>query len=134
MYVISEPPASPPHRAVRATAPATPQDKWLALNRWHGRVLIRSRRGTNMTGAFPEIVAAAGSPPDTGLDGELVVWESGRPAFERLQGRLNRTPADSARQAAQWPAHFVAFDLLHRGADLTRRPYAERRSPGEALQ
>ncbi|MEV7817858.1 DUF4238 domain-containing protein [Streptomyces flaveolus] len=52
-----------------------------------GRVLLRSRQGTDMTASFPEIQGAALAhlPADTGLDGELVVWERGRLAFERLQ-------------------------------------------------
>ncbi|MFE9859008.1 hypothetical protein [Streptomyces sp. NPDC005780] len=42
-----------------------------------GRVMIRSRRGTNMTTAFPEVTAAAATlPVDVGLDGELVVWRT----------------------------------------------------------
>jgi ATP-dependent DNA ligase len=55
-----------------------------------GRVLLRSRQGTDMTGSFPEIRAAALAqlPADTGLDGELVVWEAERLTFERLQQRL----------------------------------------------
>ena len=84
-----------------------------------------------MTSAFPEIIAAAAAlPADCALDGELVVW-----ADDRLQGRLNRTPAGVARLAAQWPAHFVAFDLLRRGADgdLTGHSYAARRAALEAL-
>ncbi|MFJ6530565.1 hypothetical protein ACIQMZ_35585 [Streptomyces longwoodensis] len=52
-----------------------------------GRVLLRSRQGADMTAAVPEIRATAVKqlPADTGLDGELVVWEHGRLAFERLQ-------------------------------------------------
>ncbi|CAM5564246.1 hypothetical protein [Streptomyces coeruleorubidus] len=40
-----------------------------------GRVLLRSRRGTDMTASFPEIRAAALAqlPADTGIDGELVL-------------------------------------------------------------
>ncbi|MFD8440499.1 hypothetical protein ACFV2I_36290 [Streptomyces microflavus] len=75
-----------------------------------GRVVIRSRRGTDMTAAFPEITRAAASLPagvEFAMDGELVVWEGGRVAFERLQGRLNRTAAGAAAMAAQWPAHYV---------------------------
>ncbi|MGW0632229.1 ATP-dependent DNA ligase [Streptomyces sp. NPDC002758] len=55
-----------------------------------GRVLLRSRRGTDMVQAFPEIraTALAQLPADTGLDRELVVWEEDRLAFERLQQRL----------------------------------------------
>ena len=51
--------------------------------------------------------------------------KSSRLAFERLQGRLQRRGAGAARLAEQWPAHFVAFDLLRlAGTDTTRWPYA----------
>jgi hypothetical protein len=41
-------------------------------------------------------------------DGELVVWDTaGRLAFERLQNRLARRGAGAAREAQEWPAHFV---------------------------
>ncbi|MET9506549.1 hypothetical protein ABZY42_33410 [Streptomyces sp. NPDC006622] len=95
-----------------------------------GRVLLRSRRGTDMTASFPEIRAAALAqlPEETGLDGELVVWEWDRLAFERLQQRLARRGATAAQAAREWPAHFVAFDLVHRGDDLTGWPYARRRA------
>jgi ATP-dependent DNA ligase len=98
-----------------------------------GRVLLRSRQGTDMTGSFPEIRAAALAqlPANTGLDGELVVWESGRLAFERLQQRLARRGSEAARR---WPAHYVAFDLLHQGdTDLTGWPYRRRRAALEAV-
>ncbi|MGW7259531.1 ATP-dependent DNA ligase [Streptomyces sp. NPDC054834] len=63
------------------------------------RVLLRSRQGTDMTSSFPEIrtAALAQLPADTGLDGELVVWEQGRLAFERLQQRLARRGARCTR-------------------------------------
>ncbi|MDX3526928.1 hypothetical protein P1P75_10850 [Streptomyces sp. ID05-39B] len=63
------------------------------------------------------------------IDGELVVWEDGRLAFERLHGRLQRRGAGAARLAVQWPAHFVVFDLLRiAGTDTTRWPYLRRRA------
>ncbi|MYQ96890.1 ATP-dependent DNA ligase [Streptomyces sp. SID4946] len=102
-----------------------------------GRVLLRSRRGTDMTAAFPEIKAAALTqlPADTGLDGELVVWEEDRLACERPQQRLaRRDPLAAAEAARQWPAHYVAFDLVHAaGTDLTGWPYQRRRAALEAL-
>ncbi|MEV6406023.1 hypothetical protein AB0M58_24115 [Streptomyces bobili] len=74
-----------------------------------GRVVLRSRRGTEMLPAFPEIGAGAVRLPDaTAMDGELVVWDaSGRLAFERLQNRLRWRGAAAARAAGEWPAHFV---------------------------
>lgn len=135
-----------PMLTVPVASPALPAG-WAAEPKWDGyraqlsvhtggRVLLRSRQGTDMTPAFPEIRAAvlAQLPADTGLDGELVVWESGRLAFERLQQRLARRGAGAAEAARQWPAHYVAFDLVHTGGtDLTGWPYQRRRAALEAL-
>ncbi|MCL7429788.1 ATP-dependent DNA ligase [Streptomyces sp. YS415] len=101
-----------------------------------GQVVLRSRRGTEMAASFPEVVAGAVQLPDaTAIDGELVVWDAtGRLAFERLQNRLARRGAAAARAAAEWPAHFVAFDLLRlSGTDTTRWPYRRRRAALESV-
>jgi ATP-dependent DNA ligase len=92
---------------------------WAAEPKWDGfralvsvdagQVVLRPRRRTELAPAFPEVMAGATQLPDTtALDGELIVWEEGRLAFERLQ----RRGAGTARAAAEGPAHFVAFDLL----------------------
>ncbi|MFI1487466.1 hypothetical protein [Streptomyces sp. NPDC020747] len=63
------------------------------------------------------------------INGELIVWESERLAFERLQGRLQQRGAVAVRLADQWPAHFVAFDLVRlAGTDATGWPYRRRRA------
>ncbi|MFJ7905160.1 ATP-dependent DNA ligase [Streptomyces sp. NPDC096198] len=101
-----------------------------------GRVVLRSRRGTEMLPAFPEIEAGAAHLPDaTALDGELVVWDAaGRLAFEQLQNRLQRRGARAARAAGEWPAHFAAFDLLRlSGTDTTSWPYRRRRAALESV-
>ncbi|MEU2565060.1 hypothetical protein ABZ626_37905 [Streptomyces longispororuber] len=100
-----------------------------------GHVVLRSRNGTQMAPAFPEIVAAAAQLPDaSALDGELIVWESGRLAFERLQDRLRRRGAAAARAAEEWPAHFVAFDLLRlSGTSTTGWSYRRRRAALEQV-
>ncbi|MFM9633258.1 hypothetical protein ACKI10_37460 [Streptomyces galilaeus] len=110
---------------------------WAAEPKWDGfralvsvdagRVMLRSRRGTEMLAVFPEIGAGAAQLPGaTALDGELVVRDAaGRLAFELLQNRLQRRGAAAARAAAEWPAHFVAFDLLRlSGTDTTSWPPA----------
>ncbi|OSC66659.1 ATP-dependent DNA ligase, partial [Streptomyces sp. 4F] len=101
-----------------------------------GRVVLRSRRGTEMGPAFPEVVAGAVQLPDaTAMDGELVVWDAaGRLAFERLQNRLARRGAGAVRAAEEWPAHFVAFDLLRlSGTVTTGWPYSRRRAALESV-
>ncbi|MEW2615012.1 hypothetical protein AB0937_33490 [Streptomyces sp. NPDC047880] len=83
------------------------QPGWAAETKWDGwrallsldagRLVLRSRRGTDLSSAFPEIRSAVSQLPDaTALDGELVVWEHDRLAFERLQGRLQRRGASLA--------------------------------------
>ncbi|MGW5609358.1 ATP-dependent DNA ligase [Streptomyces sp. NPDC003753] len=134
-----------PMLTVAVESPALPAG-WAAEPKWDGyraqlavysdgRVLLRSRQGTDMTASFPEVQAAAlrQLPTDTGLDGELVVWERDRLAFERLQQRLARRRAGAAEAARQWPAHYVVFDLVHAGSDLTGWPYERRRAALEAL-
>ncbi|KOG61021.1 ATP-dependent DNA ligase [Streptomyces antibioticus] len=119
---------------------------WAAEPKWDGfrallsvetgGVVLRSRRGTEMAASFPEIVAGAAQLPDaTALDGELVVWDAtGRLAFEQLQNRLARRGAGAARAAGEWPAHFVAFDLLRlSGTDTTGWPYRRRRATLESV-
>ncbi|MEU3787466.1 ATP-dependent DNA ligase [Streptomyces sp900129855] len=119
---------------------------WAAEPKWDGfrallsvdagRVVLRSRRGTEMAASFPEIVAGAVQLPDaTAFDGELVVWDAaGRLAFERLQNRLARRGAGAARAAQEWPAHFVAFDVLRlSGTDTTGWPYRRRRAALESV-
>ncbi|WP_435883194.1 ATP-dependent DNA ligase [Streptomyces microflavus] len=49
---------------------------------------------------------------------------------------MNRTTAGAASMAAQWPAHYVAFDLLRLNGtdpDLTAQPYTARRAALEQL-
>lgn len=100
-----------------------------------GRVVLRSRRGTEMGPSFPEVVTGTEQLPDmTAMDGELIVWgAAGRLAFERLQNRLARRGTGAVR-AAEWPAHFVAFDLLRlSGTDTTEWPYGRRRAALESV-
>ncbi|MER5577055.1 ATP-dependent DNA ligase [Streptomyces massasporeus] len=80
------------------------------------------------------MAGAAQLPNATALDGELVVWEEGRLAFERLQNRLQRRGAGATRAADEAPAHFVTFDLLRlSGTNTTRWSYQRRRAALESL-
>ncbi|MEV6533695.1 ATP-dependent DNA ligase [Streptomyces sp. NPDC051639] len=118
---------------------------WAGEPKWDGyrallsvdaaREQLVSRRGTDLRAAFPEIVAGAAQLADgTAVDGEIVVWEDGRLAFERLQHRMQRRGSSAARAAEQWPAHFVAFDLLRlNGTDTTGWSYRRRRGALEAV-
>jgi ATP-dependent DNA ligase len=113
-------------------------DGWRALagRLDDGSVVIRSRRGTDLVPAFPDIAVAleAQLPPASLLDGELLVWTGGRLAFERLGVRLHRQPAVVARLAAQEPASLMVFDMLYLGGtSLMRERYGQRRAVLEGL-
>ncbi|WP_456302618.1 ATP-dependent DNA ligase [Streptomyces microflavus] len=89
--------------------------------------------------AYPELAglgAALGSRPAV-LDGEVVVLDGeGRSDCERLQSRMDLAgaPAKAARMATKTPAHLMLFDIVFLDAhDLTRSPYAERRTTLESL-
>ena len=71
-----------------------------------------SRRGTDLTSAFPDLAAAAEFHLRSGtvLDGEAVVWVDGRLSFEHLQRRLVRRGSHTRLEGP--PASYVAFDVL----------------------
>ena len=95
-------------------------------------VHLYSRRGSEITAAYPELVAQALAPPgvpDVLLDGEIVAFVDGRPSFHALQSRMHVRGVGEARKLAEhMPVTYVVFDILRNyGVDLTSRPYSERR-------
>ncbi|MEV0226765.1 hypothetical protein [Streptomyces sp. NPDC050704] len=110
-------------------------DGYRALaGRWaDGRIALRSRNGSDLARAFPEIEEAVRRlPDDTAVDCELIVWEAGSLAFERLQQRMHRRDAAAARAAVEFPAHLVAFRPAARarpGHDRAPLPISQRNSP-----
>ncbi|HET9170414.1 MAG TPA: hypothetical protein VFN97_13305 [Actinospica sp.] len=96
------------------------------------RPRLISRRGVDLTSAFPEVVRAAATLPDAlgdvVLDGELVVWNAGQLDFKLLLARQGRRQRPIGELAAEHPASYVAFDLLHlAGHDLIGERYDVRR-------
>jgi ATP-dependent DNA ligase len=93
-----------------------------------GAIHLQSRRGADLTAAFPDVAAAASTIyEDLVLDGELVVLRGGWLDFEALLQRARYTGRRAADAARAMPAHVVAFDLLEAdGEALLSRPYRER--------
>ena len=144
-----------PMLAERVDEPPTGGD-WMFEIKWDGvravahamdgGLVIRSRRGDDITKQYPELAdlakhVRAGSAV---LDGEIIVPdEEGRPRFELIQPRImSRGKQAIARMAAKSPARYVAFDLLYQdGQDLRNLPLRTRKrelarivSPYELLQ
>ena len=93
---------------------------------------LYSRRGNDITAAYPSLArAVAGLPASTlMLDGEIVALSArGRPSFELLQQRMNLQDAGEIQRAEQRiPVTCYVFDLLHLdGFDITAAPLEQRR-------
>ena len=100
-----------------------------------GRLRIWSRNENDVTVSFPELHDLAAVGHDVLLDGEVVAFADGIPAFGALADRMHVSSARRAATLAQTnPVTLLVFDLLRLdGEDLTNRPLAERRDRLEAL-
>ena len=106
------------------------EGKWdgyrLLVDADRGRLTLRSRRGRDVTGEYPQLQALAADLADHHviLDGEAVAFdESGVPSFGEMQNRARSTRVE-----------FWAFDILQLdGRELLRAKYSDRRLLLEAL-
>lgn len=96
-----------------------------------GTVRIWGRDLRDLTDRYPEVQAlAALAPPDTIVDGELIVTDAdGRPDNVALDLRQQAVrPEAIARAAAAHPATYVVYDLLYmRGKSFMKEPLVRRR-------
>jgi len=91
---------------------------------------IQSRDKRPFNRYFPELVPvlAAELPPDSAIDGEIVVSGPNGLDFDALQMRIHPAESRVRMLSGQTPASFVVFDALAlRGRDLMSTPFAERR-------
>lgn len=98
-------------------------------------VRLQSREQLDITAQFPELQALSLLPPDTILDGEIVVLKEGKPSLRRVLKRLQSTGRDRIhRLTLSMPAVFVAFDLPYlRGQSLMPQPLSKRRAMIESI-
>ncbi len=95
-----------------------------------GRERLQTRRLLETTHRYPEIAHALRQLPGEGvLDGEIVVFEDGKPSFERaLERELVSSPSKIAYRAQHLPAFYIAFDLLYLdGRELLEMHLSERK-------
>jgi bifunctional non-homologous end joining protein LigD len=128
-----------PMKAVSGPVPT--DDGWAFEVKWDGMRLLAdidasvhltSGSGRDATGQFPELDALVDHLDGhrVVLDGEVVALDGhGRSNFGRLQPRmLTSDPSKVGLLAAETPATFVIFDLLHLdGHDTIDLPYVNRR-------
>ncbi|MFD7161229.1 ATP-dependent DNA ligase [Kribbella sp. NPDC059898] len=106
------------------------------LTRVGDETRLWSRNGTDLTAAFADVAAAAVRqiPEGVVLDGEIVAYVDGRLSFDALQRRLVAGRRTARARATEYPASYVAFDLLAiAGVDLRTQRWTVRRQRLEAL-
>lgn len=117
--------------------------EWIHEIKWDGvrlladvtrdRVRLTSRNENDVSGGYPELQALAGR--DLLLDGEVVVFDGGRPSFGALAERMHVRDARRLGVLARTrPVTFLVFDVMRLdGRDLSREPLAVRREMLESL-
>jgi bifunctional non-homologous end joining protein LigD len=101
--------------------------------RAEGGPRLLTRNGNDGAPSFPEIARAVAALPFERLvlDGEVVALdETGRPSFQRLQGRARfLRPVDIRHAAVEFPVTYYAFDLLgFEDFDLRSLPLSDRKA------
>jgi ATP-dependent DNA ligase len=94
---------------------------------------LQSRGSKDLTRYFPELTLPPGRYV---LDGEIVIDGDGPgQAFGALQQRIHPAASRIERLAREWPAAYVAFDLLELdGEELLAAPFERRRAALEQLE
>ena len=115
-----------------------PTEGWAYEPKWDGfravcanddEPRIDSRKQKPLLRYFPELVPVVESlPAGCVVDGEVLVVERDRLAFDMLQARIHPATSRIEKLSTEIPATLIAFDLLaDRGEDLRSAPFAERR-------
>jgi ATP-dependent DNA ligase len=100
-----------------------------------GGVRLWSRNARPLLRYFPELGELAERlPPDSALDGEIVIETEGALDFDKLQMRLHPAESRVRKLAGEIPASFVTFDVLFwDGKAVWKEPLEERRRRVEGL-
>ncbi len=99
-----------------------------------GELRLWSRNGRPLLRYFPELQPLGELlPPNSAVDGEIVIDLDGAIDFDAMQMRLHPAESRIRKLSAEIPAQFVAFDILTwKGEPVWQRPFAERRALARA--
>lgn len=100
-----------------------------------GELRLWSRNERPLLRYFPELRdVGALLPPESALDGEIVIVRGGALDFDAMQTRLHPAESRIRRLSAEIPAEYVVFDvLLWEGEEVWRLPLHQRRGRVESL-
>jgi ATP-dependent DNA ligase len=95
------------------------------------RISMQSKSGRDLVRYFPEVAAAAAalSPKELTLDGELLIQIDGGYSFDALLQRIHPAASRVKHLTEETPATFMVFDLLRSGnTDLSVLSLVKRRA------
>ncbi|MDQ2984438.1 MAG: ATP-dependent DNA ligase [Actinomycetota bacterium] len=100
------------------------------LENLKGELNLWSRNGRPLLRYFPELRELGEKlPPDSALDGEIVIEQNGVLDFDAMQLRLHPAESRVRKLAAEIPAQYIAFDVLRwKGKPLHEQPLEKRRA------
>lgn len=101
-----------------------------------GKVDLRAKSGKSLGRFFPDLVerVRALRADNFVIDGEIIIVDQGKLAFEALQLRLHPASSRVAKLAAEQPAQLMVFDCLAKnGRILVDAPLRQRRDELEKL-
>ena len=121
-------------------------DGWQYEPKWDGfrgvlencgpELALWSRNERPLLRYFPELRPLGELlPPQSALDGEIVIARDGQLDFDAMQMRLHPAESRIRRLSAEIPAEYVVFDVLvWDGEAVWQLPLEERRAKVEALR
>src|SRR4051812_35292307 len=151
MTLPLEPPIKP--QLAKSAKELPDADGWVYEPKWDGfrtivfregdDIYLQSRNGKPMNRYFPEVIESIRQMANERvvMDGEIIVVVDGVQEFDLLGQRIHPAESRVRMLAEQWPAAYVAFDLLADGEEgVMDSPYSDRRarlgsgggSPGES--
>src|SRR5919204_665824 len=94
-----------------------------------GGLRLWSRNARPLLRYFPELEdVGVRLPPDSALDGEIIIGQDGRLDFDALQLRLHPAESRIRKLSAEIPSDYIAFDVLvWKGEPLHKLPLEKRR-------
>jgi ATP-dependent DNA ligase len=121
-------------------------DEWQYEPKWDGfrgvlenaggELAVWSRKERPLLRYFPELRPLGDLlPPNSALDGEIVIARDGALDFDAMQMRLHPAESRIKRLSAEIPADFIVFDVLvWDGEPVWELPLEQRRVRVEALE
>lgn len=94
------------------------------------KINIRTRNNVDVTHLFPELdgIRNIVGRAFCIFDGEIVLFDKGKPSFSSLQKRLRIKSVERIKKMSlDNPVQFVVFDIIYQNKDLTNKILVERK-------